>query len=409
MTTSILVIQAPPAAQSRPKWLPSKMKKVPYRTLILFAALGGRASVSLLSHLSIALSHVTLVVASAGGSNCRNMPFLTMTTTLANSGMQLRHYPYSLPFPSEIETASKGIESLSLPQQALLKEGFLHPETPITFQKVKTDTDIKRKSLHDRHTPTNLSIVMKKNKVPVIVTTISTSLPHRRRVLFLNNTTTEQIIPKTGNTVSSSSATALADNDETSESESETNIVADPQTPPVPKRTTRPKKGPAAKDEPAVKTEKSKQGKSSKAGARKRSHSVTLVSSGGKSDSLPRNASPKRARFANGSESSFEIGDVTPAAKPRKSAPSKPATRASKGAASKGKSAPYKSKAYVDSGEDSGDEEKDIGPAPTSSSRSSLSNHCPTRAHCIQNSQVALNQRQSRVIVSQQKELVHIS
>lgn len=79
------------------------------------------------------------------------MPFLTMTTSLANSGMQLKHYPFSLPFPSEIENVSKGIESLSLPQQALLREGFLHPETPITFQKVKTDADMQRKSLHDRH------------------------------------------------------------------------------------------------------------------------------------------------------------------------------------------------------------------------------------------------------------------
>lgn len=75
--------------------------------------------------------------------------------------MQLKYYPIGVPFPSEIETASKGIESLSLPQQALLKEGFLHPKTPIVFQKLKVDANIQRKSLHNIvaiEPPTNLSI-----------------------------------------------------------------------------------------------------------------------------------------------------------------------------------------------------------------------------------------------------------
>lgn len=119
--------------------------------LILFAALGGEVLVSpfiIFVAVTVAESHITLFVALAGGAKSRHMPFLTMTTSLVNSGIQLMHYPFNLPFPSEINNTSKGVESLSLLQQVVLKEGFLQPETPITFQKVQNDADVQCKSLN---------------------------------------------------------------------------------------------------------------------------------------------------------------------------------------------------------------------------------------------------------------------
>lgn len=204
---------------------------------------------------------------------------------------------------------------------------------------------------------------MKKSKVPVIITTISTSLPHRRRLLFLNHTISDNIISTP--TTSSSNATALADDDGASESESESKIVADPQTPPK-------QKAARSKKAPVAKAEKLKQSNPGKVETKKRSHSVTVVSSGGKSDSLPRNVSPKRARFADDSDSSFEVSEVTPAPKFKSAVPTLPKTRATKGATvvSKTKSVQYKSKAYVDSEGETGDEGKDTGPAATSSSTS---------------------------------------
>lgn len=221
---------------------------------------------------------------------------------------------------------------------------------------------------------------MKKSRVPVIITTISTSLPHRRRSLFLNHTISNNIISTPSHTTSSSNATALADDDGASESESESKIVADPQTPPKQKK--------GSKKAPVAKAEKLKQSNLGKVETKKRSHSVTLVSSGGKSDSLPRNVSPKRARFADESDSSIEIGEVTPAPKSKSAVPSLPKTRAAKGATvvSKAKSVQYKSKAYVDSEEDTGDEGKDTGPAATSSSMSLFFSLPSTHTHSLQSS-----------------------
>lgn len=84
-----------------------------------------------------AILSLTMLLAAAGGtSKGDQMPWLNMLPYLDEQDMQMREYPFELPFPPEIETAPKGVESLTVAQLAVLKESFIHQRNPITFHKI---------------------------------------------------------------------------------------------------------------------------------------------------------------------------------------------------------------------------------------------------------------------------------
>lgn len=64
------------------------------------------------------------------------MPWLNMVPSLDEQEIQMREYPFDVPFPPEIDAASKGVESLTTAQLAILKESFLNQRNPITFHKI---------------------------------------------------------------------------------------------------------------------------------------------------------------------------------------------------------------------------------------------------------------------------------
>lgn len=76
----------------------------------------------------------------------KNMPWLTMAATLLDSNIRIISWPFKCPLPTEILNGSKGVEGLTLQQQAVLKESFDDPVEPITFQRIDNPRDIERKS-----------------------------------------------------------------------------------------------------------------------------------------------------------------------------------------------------------------------------------------------------------------------
>ncbi|KZP06052.1 hypothetical protein FIBSPDRAFT_966776 [Athelia psychrophila] len=188
------------------------------------------------------------------------MPWVTMTPTLVEQRIHIKEYPFEC-FLSTEGDKSKGVEGLSVTHLAILKEGFLHPETPITFHKVE-GTDVE---------------VLRANRLPVIITTISKSAPLRRRIVTADGKTkTVFISPPTSTQPSMSKAAALGVADSGSESE---DIPTGPITPPrelkAQKNAQRPKATAADAKEADAKSRK-REGEDS----RKRAHSVTMVSSG---------------------------------------------------------------------------------------------------------------------------------
>lgn len=133
--------------------------------------------------------------------------------------------------------------------------------------------------------------------MPVIISTISTSLPLRRRYICLKDVKArEYLLPPPGEEASSSKAAALF-NLPASDSEAESSA------PPTKTRGKSVMKG--EKEEKSARREGGR--------SRKRAHSVTEVSSGSPSEPhTPSNTVAKRTRFRE-SDSSIEVGELTPA------------------------------------------------------------------------------------------------
>ncbi|KZP27483.1 hypothetical protein FIBSPDRAFT_948417 [Athelia psychrophila] len=168
---------------------------------------------------------------------------------------------------------SKGVpEGLSVTHLAILKEGILHPETPITFHKVE-GTDVE---------------VLRANRLPVIITTISKFAPLRRRIVTADGKTkTVFISPPTSTQPSMSKAAALGGADSSGSESEDTPTAAD------------------AKEADAK--SRKREGEDS----RKRAHSVTMVSSGSQLEAHSAGAATKLTRTS----SNPEVDEITPATK----------------------------------------------------------------------------------------------
>lgn len=94
-------------------------------------------------HLLCAVILLTSFVATAGGKvTGYQMPWITMASGFGKQRIQMREWAFSCPFPTEGKKG-KGVESLSVADQILLKDAFAHPINPITFHRIE-DSDAHR-------------------------------------------------------------------------------------------------------------------------------------------------------------------------------------------------------------------------------------------------------------------------